>query len=325
MLINKISIQIALVVEIEELVGTVTDGDIRRAILRGESLDTSVKNIMQKKYVFLREYDTEIKALGIMSKNFLRYVPVIDSKRRLINLFTQEEFAKPKFLSNEVIIMAGGKGTRLGELTKNNPKPMVKINGTPILQIILEQCILAGFKKFYFSVNYLKDKIKDYFKDGSRWNISINYLEEDKPLGTVGSLSLLRNRPYNPIIVLNCDILTKINFDNLIKFHKENSADISICVSRNITNIPYGVVDIDNGQVSGLREKPNLINFVNAGVYLLEPKIIDLISKDTPLDINELFNLAKEKKYKIIPFPIHEYWQDIGHLENLHQTSKTWV
>lgn len=323
--INKTSSQIALVVINDCLEAVVTDGDIRRGLLAGETLDSPVKNIMCKNFKFLSEGATEMAALALMKDNTLKQIPVLDKKRRVIKLFLLNELIKPQQLKNNVVIMAGGEGRRLGLLTKYCPKPMLKIKNKFVLEIILEQCIQAGFVNFYFSVNYLKKRIQDYFKDGSRWNVSISYLEEERPLGTAGSLSLLPNQKKNePTLILNGDILTKVNYNNLIEFHKNNASDISICVSEYKTQIPYGVINIDVKGTPSLDEKPNFKYLVNAGIYLIEPIIFKFVPKNKIFDMPDLIKKAKEKKYKINVFPIHEYWSDIGYPESLLQTSKDW-
>ena len=316
--------QIVLVVKNERLQGTVTDGDIRRALLRGETLDSSVEKIMNKNFKFLPETASEIEALSLMKKETLKQMPLLDKEGRLKKIFLLDELIKPKFLPNDVVIMAGGKGKRLGVLTQDCPKPMLKINNKPILEIILEQCIEAGLKNFYFSVNYLKEQIQNYFEDGSRWNICINYLEEDKSLGTAGSLSLFPHQPKQPILVLNGDVLTKVDYNHLIQFHEKHVADISLCVRKHSTKIPYGIVSMNDLHVLALEEKPILTHFINAGIYVLEPCVLNLVSKDTYFDMPQLIKLAKEKKYKINAFPIHEYWQDLGYPETLLQTAKVW-
>jgi len=323
--IDKTASQIALVVTDGYLEAVVTDGDIRRALLLGETLDSPIKKIMQKDFKFLPETATEDEALSLMKKERLKQIPILDKERRVIKLFLLDVLIKPRLLKNNVVIMAGGEGKRLGSLTKNCPKPMLKINGKHILEIILEQCIQAGFVNFYFSVNYLKEQIKDYFQDGSKWNIRIDYLEEDKALGTAGSLSLLPNQSTKqPTLILNGDVLTKVDYSSLIQFHKDYASDLSLGASMHRTQIPYGVINIDEANVLSLEEKPTLKHFVNAGIYLLEPTILSLVPKNSFFDMPELIKKAKEKKYKVNAFPIHEYWKDIGYQEGFLQTSKDW-
>jgi dTDP-glucose pyrophosphorylase/predicted transcriptional regulator len=324
--IDKTSSQIALVIKDGYLEAVVTDGDIRRALLRGQTLDNPVKNIMSKNFIFLPQSTTEKEALTLMIAKSLKQIPILDKEGRVIKLILLDELIKPEHLPNDVVIMIGGEGKRLGLLTKNCPKPMLKINGKHILEIILEQCIDAGFVNFYFSVNYLKEQIKNYFQDGSKWNVCINYLEEDKPLGTAGSLSLLPNRVKNhSTLILNGDILTKLDYKSLIQFHKNNNAGISLCASEYRTDIPYGVISIDDKGVPSLNEKPNLRYLINAGIYLLEPIIFNLVPKNTFFDMPELIKKAKEKKYKVSVFPIYEYWKDIGYPEGFLRTAKDWI
>ena len=319
------SSQIVIVIKKEgQVLGTVTDGDIRRAILKGIELNSSVDNIMNKNFVFLSEPASEKDAIALMRKKTLKHIPLLNIKRILIKIYLLEDLIISDSLDNDVIIMAGGEGKRLGELTKNCPKPMLKVNNKPISEIILEQCIEAGFKNFYFSVRYLKEQIKDHFDDGSPWNVSIRYLEEDKPLGTAGAISLLKHDPTHSVMLINGDVLTKIDFKNFYEFHKNNNSDISICVREHVTQIPYGVVNTQNLQVLSLNEKPFITHFINAGIYLLKPHIMNLVPKNTYFDTSQLINLAKQKKFKIHAFPIHEYWQDLGHPKNLLQTKKDW-
>lgn len=320
--IDKTASQIALVVSKNKLVGVVTDGDIRRALLKGAKLNIKVKNIMQKKYKFLHYPATKNQALLFMKKETLKQIPVIDKNKKLIDLYLLEKLIKINKLSNEVVIMAGGKGKRLGELTRNCPKPMLRIGNRPMMEIIFQQCIDAGFKNFYFSVFYLKKKIKNYFKSGKDWDANIKYLEENNPLGTAGCLSLLPKNPKKPILIINGDVLTKIDYDHLIKFHNENKCDITICVRENKTKIPYGILNLNDLEVIDLEEKPELIHFINAGIYFINPKIISLIPKKKFFDMTDLISTAKRKKFIIKAFLIHEYWKDVGFPEVFENIKK---
>ena len=323
-LLEKNASQIVLVTKNKKLVGTITDGDIRRAVIKGINLETKVEKIMNKNFVTLDENASSKQALYLMRKKILRQVPVVNKKGFVKNIFFLDELIQPKILSNDVVIMAGGKGKRLGDLTKYCPKPMMKINNKPILEIILEQCIEAGFKNFYISVNYLKDKIINYFKDGSDWDVKIKYIEEQTPLGTAGSLGFLKNKVKKTILVLNGDILTKVDFKNLYKFHKEKKSTVTVCTKKYIVNVPYGVFEVNNFKVVELNEKPDLSHFVNAGIYMIEPKALNMIKKNRYLDMLDLLKKIKNNKFKISAFPIHEYWQDIGLPEKLKQSSIDW-
>lgn len=324
--IEKSGVQIALAVKSGKLIGTVTDGDIRRAFLnKSIKLDDSITEIINKKFTFINEKNNKKKDVILkMKQEDLRHIPVIDNKGYLKDLFFINDLLNFGEASNEIVIMAGGKGLRLGKLTKNCPKPMLKINNKPILEIILEQCANQGFKKFHISVNYLKEQIKKYFKNGSNFNVKINYLEEKSFLGTAGSLNMFKKKPTEPFLVINGDVLSKINLKNLIDFHNDHSSDITICVKEYISKIPYGIIDINGYEVNSLKEKPTITNHINAGIYLINPDILKLLPKNKYFEMTDLINLAKEKKYKINAFPIYEYWQDLGYPENLIQTESQW-
>lgn len=316
-IINETASQIALVVKNQKLIGIVTDGDIRRALLRGLNLNLKIKKIMTRNYTFLLNPASKEDALRLMKNKTLKQIPLIDNNKNLIDLFLLDELIKLNPIYNEVVIMLGGRGTRLGELTKNSPKPMLKIGSKPILEIILQQLIENGFKNFYFSVNYLKSQIKKYFNNGSRWGVNIKYIEEKKPLGTAGSIKLLQKKIMKPFLVINGDVLTKIDYSHLINFHSDCKSQITMCVKEYKTKIPYGITKIKDLNVIGMEEKPELTHFINAGIYCLNPSIISLIPKNTYFDMTDLIKLAKKRNIKIKAFLIHEYWQDIGYPHSL--------
>lgn len=322
--IDRGAAQIALVVENEILIGTVTDGDIRRALLRGDTLESPVEKIMRREYRFLNVGATEEEALKMMRRETLHQIPVIDRQGKVVKLYLLEDLIRAKKHPNAVVIMAGGRGHRLGSLTQSCPKPMLRIAEKPILEIILQQCIDAGFHNFYLSVNYLKEQIKDYFQDGRSWGISIQYLEEKIPLGTAGCLSLLNQKFADPLLIMNGDLLTQLNHSQLLKFHSEQLAMATVCVREYITKIPYGVVNIDDLQVLAMDEKPVLMHHVNAGISLINPDLIALVPKNTFFDMPQLIQLAIQRGKKICAFPIHEYWLDIGHPETLERAQYEW-
>lgn len=319
------ALQIAFVVNAEKrLLGTITDGDIRRAILRGVSLDTPVVSIMCSEFRSLPENATDDEAKSLMSREFLHQIPMLDEKGRITKVLLIEELIKPKTRDNPVVIMAGGEGRRMLPLTEDCPKPMLRVGQKPLLEIILKQCIDAGFQHFYISVRYLKNIIKDYFADGEKWGVQIEYLEEQKPLGTAGALKLLPTKLKGPLLVLNSDILTSVDYGQLIDFHDNQGADATLCVREYITNIPYGVVEIDNSHVKMIKEKPNVAHFVNAGIYVLNPSICDLLPNDQFFDMPDLLERAIKRDYDIHAFPVHEYWLDVGHHVNFEFAQQSW-
>jgi len=220
---------------------------------------------------------------------------------------------------NWVILMAGGIGSRLKPLTNNCPKPMLLIGGKPVLEIILNNFIEQGFYKFYFSINYKGEQIQNYFGDGSKWGVQIHYIQEKMRMGTAGSLSLLSIKTNEPIIVMNADVLTKINFDELINFHIEGQADATVVVYNYNFEFPYGVVKVNKNKLIGFEEKPIYRNFINGGVYVINPYILNKIPKNSYFDMNQLLDNMLSNNEQILIFPITEYWIDIGEIENFEQ------
>ncbi len=323
--IDRGAAQITLVIDAERrLLGTVTDGDIRRALLRGMQLNTPVDRIMHRDFRVLPASATEKEALALMRRETLHQIPALDEQGRVVRLFLLEELIKPKARGNPVVIMAGGKGQRLRPLTENCPKPMLRVGGKPLLEIILEQCIEAGFQDFYLAVNYLKEQIQDHFGDGKRWQARIHYLEEDQPLGTAGALSLIPRRPSEPLLVLNGDVLTRVDYSRLLRFHAEHAAAATLCVREHTTQIPYGVVHLDDLRVLTLEEKPVLSHYVNAGIYLLDPGLLDLVPNDSIFDMPQLLELAVQQQHRVMAFLIHEYWLDVGLPETLERAHWEW-
>ncbi len=220
--------------------------------------------------------------------------------------------------------MAGGKGTRLHPHTVTCPKPMIKVGNKPMLEILLEQCIASGLVNFYISVNYLKAQIIDYFQDGSKWGVKINYLIEDEPLGTAGSISLLPKTLKYPFIVMNADVLTKLNPRHLITFHNEHHSKATLCVREHSINIPFGVVKVNGRHLSDFEEKPTFEYLINAGVYILDPSMLSLIPPRTSIDMPNLLRTFQREGHIISVCPIHEYWIDIGNPKSLQEADSSW-
>lgn len=323
--IDQGAAQIALVTDnTRYLLGTVTDGDIRRALLRGLSLDCSVDQVMQRLFRALPDSASEEEALELMRREVLHQIPAVDGQGRVVRLFLLEDLLKPKTLPNPVILMAGGEGKRLGQLTKDCPKPMLRVGGRPLLQIILEQCIAAGFRDFYIAVNYLRHQIQEFFSDGGRWNVSIRYIEEDQPLGTAGALSLLPERYPYPLLVINADVLTRVDFTHLLRFHTEHGSAATLCVREHATQIPYGVVRTEDIRVLMLEEKPVLNHYVNAGIYLVNPEVLDLLPQGCFYDMPQLLEQVLHREHRVTAFPIHEYWLDVGLPETFERAKGDW-
>ena len=316
--IDKSALQIALVVDPDDrLLGTVTDGDIRRGLLKGIGLEEPVKRIY---YVtpLTASVDDDTKTMNrIMTEQSITQLPVLDHDGKVVQLILLKDILSGKTQKNPVVLMAGGLGTRLRPLTESCPKPMLKIGGTPLLETILEGFINKGFDTFYISVNYKADMVEQYFGDGSKWGVNIEYLRETKRLGTAGSVKLLPEKPSLPFIVMNGDLLTKVDFKQLLEFHINNNklskTMATMCVREYNIQIPYGVIKQEGNRLVRLDEKPVQRFFVNGGIYVFEPDIIDLIPDDKYFDMTHLFEKMMEKDYKTVVFQIREYWMDIGH------------
>ena len=320
-IIDKNSKQICLVVENEKLVGTLTDGDIRRGFLNGLGLDSSIKSIVFKEPTTCSVGDSKEKILKTAITNKLHQIPIIDNNGGLVGLKEIGELLKPKSKSNSVILMVGGLGTRLMPLTKNTPKPMLKIGGKPILQIIVEGFIKSGFVNITMCVGYKSNVIQDFFKDGKAFNANIEYVVEEKRMGTAGALTLLKKDLNEPFFVMNGDLLTDIDYEKLLDFHQENNSKATMCVRKYEIEVPYGVVNTSEDRVILIEEKPVHNFYVNAGVYLLEPDCIDLIPHDEFYDMTSVFERLINAKKKVVSFPLVDYWLDIGRLEDFNQAN----
>jgi len=239
-------------------------------------------------------------------------------KELIVGLTRDIPLQKPR-RSNFVVIMAGGLGSRLRPLTYQQPKPLLKVGTKPILETIIENFVSQGFYRFYLCINYKGHMIKEYFNDGNQWNIDIRYIEEPKRLGTAGALSLLPERPNEPFFVMNGDLLTKVDFVRLLQFHQKQNAVATMCVREYTHTIPYGVTNLDGSKVLDLVEKPTHRYHTNAGIYTVNPEMIDKIPADTFFDMPTLINHLLEEQLHIASFPLHEYWIDIGHIRDFEQ------
>jgi len=321
-MLDRSGMQIVLVVDDDgRLLGTVTDGDVRRGILKGLALSEHVGLIMNRhpnvEHVNAG-YDTILSA---MKRKGVHHMPLIDDDRIVVGLDTLDGLIQTSNKSNWVVLMAGGLGSRLRPLTQDCPKPMLKVGNKPLLETILANFIDYGFRHFYISVNYMADMVKDYFGDGSRFGVEIRYLHEDERLGTAGALSLLPERPVEPFFVMNGDLLTKVNFNQMLDFHGKQNAVATMGVREYDYQIPYGVVNVESLRIVGIEEKPIQRFFVNAGIYVLDPKALDLIQQNTFLDMPTLFNTLIERKDETVVFPVIEYWMDVGHLADYEKAN----
>jgi dTDP-glucose pyrophosphorylase len=317
-------LQIALVVDNKgTLLGTITDGDIRRALIKHLGMDSSVKDVMNTNPTTAFISDSPDVVMSKMKTGSLLHIPIIDINNKLIGLETIQNLTYDKKFDNPVFLMAGGFGTRLLPLTENKPKPLLEVGNTPILEKILIRFIKAGFHNFFISTHYKSEMIKKYFGDGHIWGVKIKYINEEMPLGTAGAIGLLpRNLPKLPILMMNGDVLTKVNFEHLLDFHNEQGGIATMCIREYDVQIPFGVVNIEEFRVKSIVEKPIKNFFVNAGIYVIEPELVEKVEPNTFVDMpNLLENQISEDKFVTI-FPIHEYWLDIGQMDEYTRANK---
>lgn len=321
--IDKAALQFALVVsEDEHLLGVVTDGDIRRGLLRGLELVASVTEVMNSKPVVANINQEKHYIANLMRKYTLHHIPVVDDSNRLLNLYTMEDVLYKEKRDNAVILMAGGLGTRLRPLTDKVPKPLLKVGSKPILETIIENFIDSGFHRFYLSVNYKSEMIEKYFGDGSRFGVEIKYIHEKKRMGTAGALFFLPEKLTEPAIVMNGDLLTKVDFGEFVDFHTEQKAMATMGVREYSYQIPYGVIDYNGKEIVKINEKPTQSFFVSAGMYVLSPEAVAHVKEEKFLDMPDLFNQLIAEKEKTTVYPIREYWMDIGRIDDFEQAQK---
>lgn len=310
--------RIALVVDSNSrLLGTITDGDVRRALIKHTAMDAPVETMMCTTPKTAKVDWNKERILATMEKYELLQMPILDAEQRVIGLQTLHDLLKKRHRDNPVFLMAGGFGSRLHPLTHNCPKPLLKIGDKPILEIIIERFIDAGFHDFFISTHYMHEMIENYFSDGSRWGVSIRYIHEETPLGTAGALGFLPHEEINlPLLVMNADLLTNLSFESLLSFHQAHPAVATICAREQEHRVPYGVIECTEQRVMSLLEKPINRYFINAGIYLLAPELVKSVKPGVNLDMPTLLGEQMAQGKVVNMFPIHEYWLDIGRMED---------
>lgn len=317
---------IALVLDSDEkLIATVTDGDIRRAVLAGLDLNLQVTELLESRGTAFRHAPVTAPVgtpddvlLHTMNEKGLRQIPILDEESRVTNLVLLTDLVKEYELPLKAVVMAGGFGTRLRPLTEDIPKPMLPVGDRPLLELIVEQLRDAGIRQVNVATHYKGEVISEHFKDGQDFGVDIRYVKEDQPLGTAGALSLLEESE-EPVLVINGDILTRVDFRSMLNFHREHSADLTIAVRQYELRVPYGVVMTDGVAVTDISEKPVVKQFINAGIYLLSPTVRRLIPNGQPYDIPDLIQRLLKEDQRVVCFPIREYWLDIGKADHYDQ------
>jgi len=324
-IIDNSRVQAAIVVDDKfRLLGLITDGDVRRAILKGFGLSTPCNEIMNPNPKTVMVGASRDLMLSIMRNEVLHLLPIVNSKKILCGLVTFNELVGATKRENTVVLMAGGRGERLRPLTDHRPKPMLLVGGSPILESIIKEFVSQGFGDFVISVNYMSETIKDYFGDGSNMGVNISYIEEQRPLGTAGSLGLLQGDPSVSVIVMNADTLTSLRFDEILDFHEGEKAVATMVVREWEYQVPYGVVAQVNNEISGLREKPVEKYIVNSGIYVLSPEAFKSIESNRFLDMTSLFEILILQGKRTMSFKAHDYLLDIGRLEEYEQAQRDW-
>ena len=319
-IINKEALRIALVVDKEnKLLGVITDGDIRRGLLKNLPLTAEVHEVMNKKPVTASPGVSKKELTALMSSHCILSIPIVENSI-ILGLETISSVAKPEKYDNPVFIMAGGFGTRLRPLTDECPKPMLKVGDKPILETLLLQFVQAGFRNIFISTHYMPEQITEYFGDGARWGVKITYVHEEFPLGTGGALGLLPSQiPSLPLIMINGDVLTTVDFERLLDFHNKYNPVATMCVREYDYQIPYGVINGDGHRIVSMQEKPIQRFFVNAGIYVVSPILFKNVPSQLKIDMPTLLEQEISKSKDVIMFPIHEYWLDIGRMDDYYK------
>lgn len=316
--LNDSSMKIALVVNAQGVLeGTISDGDIRRGLLKGLDLGSSIESITHRNALVVPPSFGRDMVMLLMRSNQLQQIPVVDEQQRVVGLHLWNEITTPPPRDNLMVIMVGGKGTRLMPHTENCPKPMVLVAGKPMLQHIIERSQQEGFNHFVLAINYLGHMIEEYFGDGSRFGVKIDYLREQTSLGTVGALSLLARRPEASFVVTNGDVITDIHYGELLDFHIRHDATATMAVRVHEWQHPFGVVQIKGVDIVGFEEKPIARTHINAGVYALSPDALDELIHGEHCDMPTLFERIQAKLLRTVAYPMHEPWLDVGKPEDL--------
>lgn len=320
--LNLVSIKIVLVVnEAGELEGTVSDGDIRRGLLKGLDINSLITSVIHRNALVVHPEMGREMVMQLMVANKIQQIPVVDERHHVVGLHLWDEITTPSKRSNLIVIMAGGIGTRLRPHTENCPKPLLHVAGKPMLEHIIERAKLEGFSHFVLAIHYLGHMIEDYFGNGERFDVKIDYLREQSPLGTAGALGLLNPRPDIPFVVTNGDVITDIRYGELLDFHIRHDAAATMAVRVHEWQHTFGVVQTQGVEIVGFEEKPVARSHINAGVYALDPEALSLLSADAHCDMPTLFERLQAKAKRTVAYPMHEHWLDVGRPDDLNRAN----
>ena len=304
-----------------KLYGIITDGDIRRAILQGISLDTACEKIAIRNPLTLNSSVSSRDALCLMNEHDINHLPVIDDDGNVLEFRLRRDIVKEEQIDLSAVIMAGGYGKRLLPLTEHVPKPMLPVGDKPLLELTIEQLRRSGIRNLSLTTHYLPENIMEHFGDGEAFGVKLNYVTEDHPLGTAGGLRLL-NKPNGPFLVINGDILTGVSFQEMLKYHRKYGAELTVGVRKYEVQVPFGVVECNDERITHLKEKPSLTFFINAGMYLLEPAAYECIPEGERFDMTDLIQKLLDAGRPVVSFPIMEYWLDVGRHNDYQQAQE---
>lgn len=322
--LNQAAIKIVLVVNsVGRLEGTISDGDIRRGLLRGVNLNSLITSVIRRNPLVVPPELGRDLVMQLMVANKIQQIPVVDALHHVVGLHLWDDITEPINRLNPMVIMAGGKGTRLRPHTETCPKPMLPVAGKPMLEHIIARAKTEGFSRFVLAIHYLGHMIEDYFGNGDRFQVRIDYLREQSPLGTAGALGLLDPRPELPFVVTNGDVLTDIRYGELLDFHSRHEATATMAVRLHEWQHPFGVVQTEGVDIVGLEEKPVARTHINAGIYALDPGALNALVANSHCDMPLLFERLKAQGKRTVAYPMHEPWLDVGRPGDLDQANRT--
>lgn len=322
--LDQVAIKIVLVIDAAgKLEGTISDGDIRRGLLRGLKMDSPIDTVVHKNPFVVPADMARETVMQLMVANKIQQIPVVDEQRRVVGLHLWDRITTPQVRPNMMVIMAGGKGTRLRPHTEHCPKPMLPVGDKPMLEHIIDRAMSQGFNHFMLAIHYLGHMVEDYFGDGSRMNARIEYIREQAPLGTAGALGLLDRRPDAPFVVTNGDVLTDINYADLLDFHIRQQAAATMAVRIHEWQHPFGVVQTKGLDIIGFEEKPVARTHINAGVYVLSPAALNELSANEHCDMPTLIERLQVRSLRTVAYPMHEPWLDVGRPSDYEMAQRT--
>lgn len=305
----------------DKMIGSLTDGDVRRGLIDGRSLDDSVESIMNKNYQYLLKDDCALSKIREFRELGIGLVPIIDQENKIDSIIDLTK--KKSLLPIDSVIMAGGEGKRLRPLTENTPKPLLKVGEKAIIDYIVDRINLYGIPKLTVSVRYKGEQIIDHFKKvGDKWDLDINFVKEDTPLGTIGALSMIDDFKHETILLSNSDLLSTINYEKFYEFFRDSNADVAVASVPYNVKIPYGIFNTNGSEILSLQEKPEYTYYSNAGIYLLKRELISKIPKDEFVDVTDFLEMLIEKDYNVNYYPLFGYWQDVGRHEDFEKVQK---